>query len=148
MGKIYWFTGQPGAGKTTLAKKVYNHILTNLYKVIHIDGDELREIFNNQNYSSDGRIKNVERAHDIAYFMSTKGFNVIVSLVSPFKEQRENFKKNPNFVEIYVHTSEIRGREKYHVSDYNPPSENFIDVNTTNKSEEQSFDELIKFIKI
>jgi adenylylsulfate kinase len=145
---IYWFTGQPGAGKTTLAKELYHHILDYSSEVIHIDGDDIRKIFNNTNYSNDGRYNNVERSHDIAYFMSKKGFDVVVSLVSPFREQREGFKENPNFVEIYVHTSDIRGRELYHVKDYEKPLENFIDIDTTNTPIENSIQHLYKEIKI
>ena len=88
---IYWFTGQPGAGKTTLAKHLVNYFENN--NVIHIDGDDLRDIFQNKDYSEVGRRKNIERAQDIARFVSEKGFNVIVSLVSPYKDQRDQFKE-------------------------------------------------------
>ena len=37
---IYWFTGQPGSGKTTLAQKLYHHSLTLPDEVIHLDGDD------------------------------------------------------------------------------------------------------------
>ena len=46
---IYWFTGQPGAGKTTLAKHLVNYFENN--NVIHVDGDDLRDIFQNKDYS-------------------------------------------------------------------------------------------------
>ena len=68
---IYWFTGQPGAGKTTLAKHLVNYFENN--NVIHVDGDDLRDIFQNKDYSEVGRRKNIERAQDIARFMSEKG---------------------------------------------------------------------------
>lgn len=148
MGKIFWFTGQPGAGKTTLGKELYHHILDYSSEVIHIDGDDIRKMFNNTDYSNNGRFNNVERVHDIAYFMSKKGFDVVVSLVSPFREQRERFKENPNFVEIYLHTSDIRGRESFHVKDYEPPMENFIDIDTTNKLEIDSVNELFEKLLI
>lgn len=144
MGKIYWFTGQPGAGKTTLGSRLYNHILDYSSEVIHIDGDKLRKLFDNMDYSKDGRYRNVDRAYDIAHFMSNKGFDVVVSIVSPFREQREKFKKNSKFVEIYVHTTNIRGRENFHVTDYEPPLNNFIDINTTDKSESDTFGELVE----
>jgi adenylylsulfate kinase-like enzyme len=137
---IYWFTGQPGAGKTTLAK----HLVTYFedVNVIHIDGDDLRDIFQNKDYSEFGRRKNIERAQDIARFMSQKGFNVIVSLVSPYRDQREEFKKNNQVKEIYVHTTDERGRENFHVTDYETPNNNFIDIDTSNRKEVDSFVEL------
>lgn len=144
---IYWFTGQPGAGKTTLAKHLISY-LSNTERTIHIDGDDLRDIFKNKDYSETGRRRNIERAQDIARFMNEKGYSVVVSLVSPYKDQRDEFKVNNNVIEIYIHTSEVRGREDFHVSDYNPPTENFIDINTTDKGEDESFIDLIKQIDL
>jgi len=144
---IYWFTGQPAAGKTTLAKHLLSY-LSNTEKVIHIDGDDLRDIFQNKDYSETGRRRNIERAQDIARFMNEKGYSVVVSLVSPYKDQRDEFKKMNDVIEIYVHTTEIRGRENFHVTNYDPPTENFVDINTTNKRDDESFIDLIKFIDI
>ena len=61
---------------------------------------------------------------------------MIVSLVSPYKDQRDEFKNKHNVLEFYVHTKDIRGREDYHVSNYEPPTENFVDVDTTNVIEQ------------
>lgn len=134
---IYLFTGQPGAGKTVLAKAVKEELeLTFSKNVVHIDGDDIREIFDNKDYSKDGRYKNITLAHQIAKFLHLKGFEVVVSLVSPYSELRDKLKKEfvSEVKEIYVHTSEIRGREHYHSLDYEPPYENFIDIDTTNCS--------------
>jgi adenylylsulfate kinase len=130
---IYWFTGQPGHGKTVLAGmlKEYLEIHHSHKKVIHIDGDDLRKLFVNHNYSREGRETNIKRAQDIATFINDKGFDVVVSLVAPYRDLRETFKANNNVTEIYVHTSEERGREKFHVQDYEKPTENFIDMDTT-----------------
>jgi adenylylsulfate kinase-like enzyme len=144
---IYWFTGQPGAGKTTLAKHLVA-FLTNTGKVLHIDGDDLRDIFKNKDYSEAGRRRNIERAQDIALFMNEKGHDVVVSFVSPYRDQREEFKDKSEAVEIYVHTTEERGREKFHVLDYEKPEENFVDVDTTNVSDVESFIDLIKRIDL
>jgi adenylylsulfate kinase len=143
---IYWFTGQPSAGKTTLAKYLTEHFPNN--KVIHIDGDDLRDIFKNKDYSVTGRRLNIKRAQDIAHFMHSKGYNVIVSLVSPYRDQREEFKFNTSVVEIYVHTIEDRGRNHFHVEEYEPPIENFIDIDTTIKNETDSFYELLKKLSL
>ena len=80
---IYWFTGQPGAGKTTLAKYLGTHL--HLKNPLLIDGDDIREIFQNKDYSEAGRLKNIELAQNMALFAHKKGFNVCVSLVSPYK---------------------------------------------------------------
>jgi len=142
---IYWFTGQPGAGKTTLAKYLTESFPKD--SVIHIDGDDLRDIFKNKDYSITGRRLNIQRAQYIAQFMHSKGYTVIVSLVSPYRDQREEFKFNTSVVEIYVHTTEIRGRENFHVN-YEEPIENFIDCDTTNSREYNTFLELRRKLKI
>jgi adenylylsulfate kinase len=142
--KIYWFTGQPGAGKTTLAKGLMNRL--SLVNFIHVDGDDIRDIFQNKDYSENGRRQNIQRAQDIAQFLNAKKNSVIVSLVSPYKDQRDNFKQNPNVVEIYVHTDEIRGREQFHVQNYEPPTENFIEINTTNTTVEECIEKILKYV--
>ncbi len=142
---IYWFTGQPGSGKTTLALELMKNFSS---PTIHIDGDDLRDIFVNKDYSETGRRKNIERAQDIALFLHKKGYTVFVSLVSPYKDQRDNFKKVSDAIEIYVHTTETRGRESFHVSDYDAPTENYIDVNTTNVSVNQSIEKILNNISL
>lgn len=138
---IYWLTGQPGAGKTTLAKWMEAHFVG---KGIIVDGDDIRAIFDNKDYSEAGRRKNIELAQNIAKFLHYKGNTVIVSLVSPYKDQRDSFKETmgDSIREIYVHTSSIRGREQLHVQDYQVPTENFVDIDTTNQLEFETFQEL------
>ncbi len=147
--KIYWFTGQPGAGKTVLATMLKT-ILEKEYgnKVFHIDGDELRRLFNNQKYGREGREENIKRAQDIAKFLLVQGYDVIVSLVAPYKELRESFKYDLQnlLVEFYVHTTDIRGREHFHTDEYEQPSENFVDINTTGVNPQESLNEIIKHI--
>ena len=138
---IYWLTGQPGAGKTVLAKMLFKNKLLDY----HIDGDDLREITNNKNYGIEGRVQNVATAQKIAHYLNTKGDDVVVSLVSPYIDQREEFKKilGDELIEIYVHTSEERGREQYHVEGYQQPLNNFINVDTTHDTPEESYTKII-----
>ena len=135
---IYWLTGQPGAGKTSLG----NWIMASYpNKGVHIDGDDMRNCYQDKDYSKEGRMRNVEKAQNIARFLHYKGNTVVVSFVSPYREQREEFKKilGENMVEIYVHTTEDRGRGAYQVSDYEEPLDNFIDCDTSGSSEYQTF---------
>ena len=48
---IYWFTGQPGHGKTTLAKAMLAHLNAQGTEAFHVDGDDLRALTTNIDYS-------------------------------------------------------------------------------------------------
>lgn len=142
---IYWLTGQPGAGKTTLAQLMVTSYPND---GIIVDGDNIRDIFDNKDYSEQGRRKNIELAQNISHFLHMKGHTVIVSLVSPYRDQRESFKEKlgDGIVELYVHTTEIRGREERHVHNYEPPLENFIDVDTTDVNPIESIKQITKIL--
>ena len=68
-------------------------------------------------------------------------------MVSPFKEQRSQFVKENNGVEIYVYCSEIRGREDFHVDYYEKPlidKKYAYEIDTTGKSVNESFNQIAK----
>ena len=119
-------TGQAGAGKSTIARELEKI----LYNSIVIDGDELREIFVNKDYSEDGRRKNITNAYNIARFLESKGFTPIVALISPYEDLREDLKSITKVKEIYIHTTQIRGREDYFAQNYSSPKSNFLDLST------------------
>ena len=146
---IYLFTGQPGSGKTTLAKKLQFWLQTDKKNwrksVFHIDGDQLRELFPNTDYSKESRYKNIGKAFDIAKFLDASGNDVVISLVSPYKELREKFKSECKVQEIYCHTKTIRGREDKFALDYEPPIEFYIDLDTS-ESPDETFKKLLKMM--
>ncbi len=144
--QIFWFTGQAGAGKTELAKKLYSHLieLNPDKKYVIVDGDDIRDMFDNKDYSIEGRRKNVDFVQKLCMFLSKNNIVPIVCMVSPFLEQREELKKKLSVCEVYVHCSEIRGREKFHVEYYEQPQDSFISTDTTGKSVEESFSTLLK----
>ena len=144
---VLWFTGQPGSGKTTLTNRFIEDKLIGFMKIqpvriVHIDGDDLRDIVDNKDYSEQGRRENINLAMNITRFMDNKGFIVIVSLVSPYRDQREELKMERNIAEFYLHTTEIRGKEDYFVDDYEPPLHNFTDMDT-DKTIEECTDEVL-----
>ena len=142
---IYYLIGQPHAGKTTLSKLLKQHLYPQ--NIIQIDGDDLRDIFQNKDYSEEGRRNNIRRAQDIAMFLNAKGIDVIMSLVSPYKDLRDELKEKSDVVEVYIHTTDVRGREGFHVENYEKPTEDFIDLDSTGVSELKSLGELINKIK-
>jgi adenylylsulfate kinase len=146
---IYLFTGQPGSGKTTLGKKLQIWLQTDKKNwrksVFHIDGDQLRELFPNKDYSKEGRERNIQKAFDIAKYLDSNGIDVVISLVSPYKELREEFKSQCKVQEIYCHTKKIRGREDKFALDYEKPIQFFIDLDTSDTLD-TTFSKLIKMI--
>ena len=140
---IYWFTGQPGHGKTTLAKALIEHLRASGTEPFHVDGDDLRALTSNADYSRAGREANIRRAQTIAQYLQNQGRTVVVSLVAPYRDIREELKAHAQVTEVYVHTTEQRGREEKHARDYEPPLANFIEIDTTGRSEEESLRELL-----
>ena len=143
---IIWLTGQPGSGKTTICEEI---LRLRDYRVFHIDGDDLRDLFENKDYSETGRRKNIELAQQIAQYLHNQGKDVVVSLVSPYKDQRDRFKEKmgDNLVEVYIHTTEIRGREDFFVKEYEKPTERYLSINTTNESVEESTKKVLEYAK-
>jgi adenylylsulfate kinase-like enzyme len=141
---IYWFTGQPCAGKTVLA----NMLKKEKPEAFRIDGDDMRELFSNKDYSINGRVSNVGTAQRIAQYLNNQGKDVIVSLVAPYIDQREDFKTlmGSQIVEIYVHTTESRERDHFKAIAYTPPITNFIDIDTTYDTEKESFSKLLNLL--
>ena len=132
---IYWFTGQPCAGKTVLA----NLLKKEIPGAFRIDGDDMRELFSNKDYSIKGRVENVGTAQRIAQYLHNQGKDVIVSLVSPYIDQREDFKllMGENIKEIYDHFRAVA---------YVAPFSNYIDINTTFDTEQESFEKVLDAI--
>ena len=141
---IYGFTGQPAHGKTVLANKLKEH----LSDAFRIDGDEMRELFTNEDYTINGRVVNVGTAQRIAHYLNNQGHDVIVSLVAPYVDQREDFKTllGDDIIEFYVHTSEPRERDHFRAIAYVPPTGNFVDIDTTEDTPDESFAKVLAAI--
>lgn len=150
---IYSFIGQPGAGKTIQATKLKELLQTekrNWRKdVFHIDGDSLRELTLNKDYSEEGRVQNIKNAQLLAFFLNANQCDVVVSLVSPYRKMREEFKTvcGDSIVEIYVHTNRKRQRDQYKVDGYEAPEMDFFDMDTTSDNPVQSFTKLVHHLR-
>jgi len=99
-----WMTGLPCAGKTTIARKLQEHIPN----LAVLDGDELREWLSPKDFSKEARNEHNKRVAHLAKLLVKHGVPVAVSLISPFIENREAARKiigNEKFVETYVKCS-------------------------------------------
>lgn len=141
---IYWFTGQPGSGKTTLGIALKAALQKRGFPVVHLDGEFLRELMGNKDFSEAGRIRNIKAAQQLAAKLRSEGIVVAASFVSPYRSIREEFKSKGGVVEIYVHTTDIRGREAYFVANLEPPQQDFVDIDTTNVSVEACVQKILQ----
>ncbi len=142
---IIWFTGQPGSGKTTLANALIASIKqeNSDIKIINLDGDDLRNINKNKDYSKEGRIKNISTAISIIRFLANKNYICIVSIVAPYKFLRDELKDEFSFLEVYLHTQEIRGREDFFAKDYEIPTDpKHLAIDTGKLTIKESIDEV------
>ena len=152
---IYWLIGQPCCGKTTLAKALAARLRVK-YRVLHLDGDELRKIFGNdkgytpETFTKEWRNEQTRVLQKLTRLVCSQGIVVIVSTVNPYRDVREEFKNDGTgtVVEILVHKTDTRERESFNVADFEIPLSNFISVNTTGKTPEESLKELCQNLAI
>ena len=123
---ITLFFGQPHSGKSTLAKALQTRLfIEHGEHTPVVDGDEIRDIFKNKDFSKEGRLRNLQRISDIAIFLSHQYPNVIISAVYPYQEARDYLCElnNGNVLMVELTYSIERGRENFHVKDFESFSE-------------------------
>lgn len=97
MEKIYWLTGQSGAGKTTIAR-----ILQKEIDCVVLDGDEMRECISlNAGFSREERRNHNIRVARLAKVLSRQKI-VLVSVIAPMKEVRKEIEKICDPVWVYI----------------------------------------------
>jgi len=82
---VIWMTGLPCAGKTTIARKLQEHI----HNMAVLDGDELREWFSPKDFSKESRDEHNRKVAHLARLLVKHHVPVAVSLISPYRENRE-----------------------------------------------------------
>lgn len=85
---VILITGKKDSGKTYYAMQLEKELLEKKYKVVRIDGDEFREKTNNQDYSDEGRLRNLLAAAREAADLERGGHIVLVSFIAPRKKWR------------------------------------------------------------
>ncbi len=87
---VVWLTGLSGAGKSTIANAVEAMLTTEGRHTILIDGDNLRHgLSRDLGFTDADRVENIRRAAETARLMTDAGLIVLVSLISPFRADRQ-----------------------------------------------------------
>ena len=105
---VLWFTGLSGAGKSTVAnllEKKLNSIGKHTYL---LDGDNVRHGLNRDlGFTEGDRVENIRRVSEVGKLMADAGLIVLISLISPFRSEREMAKSifgENEFLEVFVDT--------------------------------------------
>jgi bifunctional enzyme CysN/CysC len=105
---ILWFTGLPGAGKSTIANLVEKKLVSLGRHTVLLDGDNLRHGLNRDlGFTPADRVENIRRAAEVAGLMADAGLIVLVAFISPFRHERamaRGLAKPGEFFEIFVDT--------------------------------------------
>lgn len=128
---VYLFTGQPVSGKTILAKKLQFWLQTD-------KKNWRKSVFHIDEYQT-------EYPFEVALYLDKCGNDVIISLISPERKLREEFKSKCKVIEIYCHTKKIRNTNISNVENYEPPIQFFVDLDTS-ESVDTTFNKLLKMI--
>lgn len=105
-----WFTGLPGAGKTTIASAVELRLLEQGRSAYLLDGDNLRQgICSDLGFSRADRDRNVKRVGELARLLADSGTVAVVALVSPYETTRRVVRERHvadglPFIEVFVNT--------------------------------------------
>jgi len=166
-GLVLWFTGLPGSGKTTIVKNIET-ILKKQEKVEVLDGDELRKwLSSDVGFDKEGRERHIKRVIKISEMLSRNGVTVLVALISPYRNIREEARHllGESFKEIFVKCSlqtcirrdpkgnyarALRGeiKEMTGIDDsYEEPLNPDLVINTEILSLQESIDLVLNFIK-
>ena len=107
-GATLWFTGLPGAGKSTIAAAVEERLISTGRPAFLLDGDNLRHGLNGDlGFGEDARSENVRRTAHVARLLAESGTIALVSLVSPYAADRQAAARlhavdGLQFIEIFV----------------------------------------------
>ncbi|WP_315781215.1 MULTISPECIES: adenylyl-sulfate kinase [unclassified Bradyrhizobium] len=105
---VLWLTGLSGAGKSTIANLVDRRLCELGRHTMLLDGDNLRHGINRDlGFTSEARVENIRRVTEIAALFVDAGLITLVSLISPFRADRDMARRrfdDGEFIEIHVAT--------------------------------------------
>ncbi len=107
-GKVIWFTGLSGSGKSTIANALEKELHAQGRRTYILDGDNIRQGLNKDlGFTDADRVENIRRVAEVAKLLMDAGMIVMTAFISPFRAEREMAREligAENFVEIFVDT--------------------------------------------
>lgn len=109
-GATLWLTGLSGSGKSALAAELERRLISARRPAYLMDGDNLRHGLNSDlGFSDDDRRENIRRTSEVAALFADAGSVAIVSLISPFTQERRRAReihaeRGLAFFEIFLDT--------------------------------------------
>ena len=107
-GQVVWFTGLPGAGKSTIASALEVALHAEGVRTYVLDGDNVRQGLNRDlGFTDADRVENIRRVAEVAKLMLDAGLVVITAFISPFEREREMAREligRDHFMEVHVST--------------------------------------------
>ena len=103
---VLWFTGVPSSGKSTIANLVEKQLFAAGKHTYLLDGDNIRHgLSSDLGFTPEDRVENIRRVGEVARLMVDAGLIVLVTLVSPYKAERDAVRARLDqgeFLEIHV----------------------------------------------
>ncbi len=106
-GKVIWFTGLSGSGKSTIANAVDEVLNGRGLKTYILDGDNIRMGLNGDlGFSPEDRKENIRRIANVAKLFADSGTIVLTAFISPYEEDRQMAREiiGDDYVEVFVDT--------------------------------------------
>ena len=102
---ILWFTGLSGAGKSSLAHAVEEHLYQSGCRTFVFDGDNVRHgLCADLGFSAEDRVENIRRVGEMAKLFLEAGVIALTAFISPFSADRARVRSlvpHGEFLEIY-----------------------------------------------
>lgn len=106
---LIFFTGLSGAGKSTIANALEQHLNQEKVRTYVLDGDNIRKGINsNLGFTPEDRSENLRRIAEISKLFIDAGIVVLSAFIAPYEKDRKFIKEKvgvENYIEVFVNTS-------------------------------------------